>query len=477
MHRSILHSALLAACLMLGTAAPALAQLRDAVETTLTARDGTAFVVTRGFVRVPQRRSQPNGAAIDLAIVRVSRPGKAQGPASAVLAGGPGDGGVEEVLSLAMQGGAVWADLMGGDVVGMDQRGVGASKPNLASTARYDLPLDKPGSSEAWLPSIAAVSRREAQRVSAMGVDLSAYNTEESADDVEAVRLALGLGKMILWGRSYGSHLALVTLRRHPQGVERVVLVSPEGPDHTWKSPAETDRVLERIAQRAGAPEMIADMRKVTADLGRQPRSVAVRHPVSGETTAVVIGPFDIMLLVAQAGGDPRGLAGMPAAFRRMAAGDYQAIAPLVMATRAQLSVQSAMKQAMDLSSGASPARLARIHAEAPAALLGEAMNFPGMALGEAWGVSPLADSFRAAVTSDAPVLMIVGDLDVRTPIANATEIAANLPNAQIVVVENAAHAFNLFGNAELRAILADFVAGRPVKTQTVTLAPLAFQK
>jgi hypothetical protein len=79
-----------------------------------------------------------------------------------LLAGGPGDSSVDEVLSLARQGGAAWLALMGGDVVGIDQRGTGASRPSLASNVRYNLPLDRPGSPEAWLPLIREASSREA---------------------------------------------------------------------------------------------------------------------------------------------------------------------------------------------------------------------------------------------------------------------------------------------------------------------------
>ena len=44
------------------------------------------------------------------------------------------------------------------------------------------------------------------------GVDLAAYNTNESADDLEDLRKALGASKISLWATSYGTHLALATL-------------------------------------------------------------------------------------------------------------------------------------------------------------------------------------------------------------------------------------------------------------------------
>jgi pimeloyl-ACP methyl ester carboxylesterase len=468
----------LALLLVTLSAVPVAAQMRSSEDQTMTANDGTAFVVTRAIVRVPESRAglQPSGA-IDLAVVRVRRPGQISGRVHAILAGGPGDSGVQEVLGLARQGGAKWFALMDGDIVGVDQRGTGASRPTLASSVRYNLPLDRPGSSEAWLPLIREASRLEAARLKAEGVDLQAYNTEESADDVEAVRRAFGYGKMVLWGRSYGSHLALATLRRHPEGVERLILVSPEGPDHTWKSPAQIDDVLARIAVRAGAPELMENIRKVLEDLSRAPVSVTITDPATREDRVIVLGKFDVQLAVAQAIGDPRALAGLPAAFRQMASGNYRTIGQLAYASRSRMGIQSAMKQAMDLSSGASEHRRKRIGEEARTALLGDAMNFPGMGLADAWRVTPLPAAFRAPVRSSVPVLMIVGDLDVRTPVANAREIAATLPNAQTVVVENAAHQFNLFGSPPLRERLGRFLAGQLGQESTVALPALPFQK
>jgi pimeloyl-ACP methyl ester carboxylesterase len=381
------------------------------------------------------------------------------------------------VLNLAKQGGAAWFGLMDGDVLGIDQRGTGGSRPLLASKVDYDLPPEGPGSPEAWLPVIEEASRREAARLKGEGVDLQAYNSEESADDVDAVRRAFGYGKLILWGRSYGSHLALATLRRHPLAVERVILVSPEGPDHTWKSPAQIDAVLARIADRAAAPELLGNMRKVLDSLARTPVPVRITDPLVRAEHVIMLGKFEVQLVVAHAIGDPRALVGLPAAFRQMAAGDYRVMGQLAYAFRARMGVQSAMKHAMDLSSGASPARRARIEREARTALLGNAMNFPGMELAKAWRIDPLPNSFRAPVRSSVPVLMIVGDLDVRTPVANAEEIANSLGEARVVVVKNAAHQFNLFEDLSVRTLLRRFLSGQPIERREVTMPPLPFQR
>lgn len=466
------------AALLLGSAAAAAApaQLADLREETLKAHDGSALQLTRARVRVPESRARPDGPAIDLAVVRIRRADAPAGRPHVLLAGGPGDSGVRVALELATQRGAALEEVFDGDLIGIDQRGTGASVPNLRTAMRYALPLDQPASPQTWLPRIEQASREVADEMRARGIDLPAYNTEESADDIDAVRQAMGETRWTLWGRSYGSHLALATARRHPGGVERLVLVSPEGPDHTWKLPSQTDQVLQRIAEHANAPEMVARLREATARLARAPVRLDVPDPAGGPSVGLVLGALDLQWVIAQVIGDPRALATLPAAAREMSAGDFRRIAPLALLLRRQAGVGSAMKAMMDLASHGSAERLARIEREAPGAVLGDAMNFPARHLHAAWRAQPLPEAFRQPVTIAVPTLLLVGDLDVRTPLQDAREIAASLPDARLVVVENAAHQFDLFGPLPLRQLLARFLRGEGSLPARVTLPPLRFE-
>jgi len=471
----------LACAVLAGAAAvyagPANGQVRDAQDRPLVAADGTAFVVTSGIVRVPEERTGGPSGATDLAVVRVRRADAPSRTAHVILAGGPGDSGINLVLGMARQGGAALADLIAGDYIGIDQRGTGQSSPNLASNVLYDLPLDSAGSPATLLPSMERTSRAVADGFTARGIRLKAYNTRESADDIEDVRRAFGYDRIVLWGRSYGSHLALATLRRHPAAVERLVLIGPEGPDHTWKLPSQVDVVLQRLADKAQVPHLPAQMRQVVDQLARTPAVVETTHPVTRQPATVTISAFDLQWITAQALGDPRAIATLPAAYREMTAGDFQRIAPLVLLRKARLGVESAMKHMMDLSSGVTADRLARIERETSTAVLGNAINFPGMYLREAWGSPDLGDDFRQPVTSDVPVLILVGDLDPRTPVENGLELLKTLPNGRLVVVENASHQFDVFGSAPIRAVLGQFLKGAAIDTERIALPALPFQR
>jgi pimeloyl-ACP methyl ester carboxylesterase len=470
--------AVCAATALVGTSPPVAAQLRDVETTQLTATDGTIFDVTHPFVRVPEQRTADavNGRTIELAVVRIRRAGNAASSTGhVVLAGGPGDSGVNQVLGLARNGGAVFADLMKSDVIGIDQRGTGRSVPNLASSALYQLPLDEPGSMETWLPIVERVSKEEATRLRATGVALEAYNSRESADDVAAVCRALNYTSMTLWGRSYGSHLALATLGRHERLVSRLVLVSPEGLDHTWKLPSQVDAALRRLETK-GAGEIVELLTAILDRLRRAPVTVDVAHPQTGRSIRVALGAFDIQWVVSQALGDPRSLSTLPGALREMVAGDFRRVAQIALLRRERSGVQSAMKMMMDLSSGATPERHARIEREAQTAVLGNAINFPGMYLSQAWGAIDLGDDFRRPITSRVPALILVGDLDPRTPLENASEVAATLARATVITVENATHQFDLFGTAAIRDALKQFLGGEAIASPRIALPPLVFQ-
>ena len=454
-------------------------QLRGTTVSAATTPDGQVIEVTNGFVPVPELRG-PDGTSsgsIDLAVVRLRRSGlPARSTAHVILAGGPGDSGVNLVLGLARQGSsAVW-ELFDGDVIGIDQRGTGRSRPNLETAARYNLPLDKPGSPAEWLPHIDRTTRRIAADFRARGIRLEAYNSRESADDIADVRAALGYERFTLWGRSYGSHLALATVARHPRIVDRLVLVSPEGPNHTWKLPSQVDLVIGRLVER-GATNLDAHIRQALVRLTAEPASVVVTDPQSGVRSTVVLGAFDVQWITAQALGDPRLVATLPAAFRDMAQGNFERMAQVALLHRSRAGVQSAMKHMMDLSSGAAVERTQQIEHESRAALLGNAINFPGMFVGGAWApVTDLGEEFRRPVKSEIPTLILVGDLDPRTPVVNAREIGITLPAAKIVVLENATHQFDVFGSSAIRAVLGQFLRGEVVTTETLTLPAIVFQ-
>lgn len=74
---------------------------------------------------------------------------------------------------------------------------------------------------------------------------LDTYTVEQMADDLEALRQHLGLGRIMLLGHSYGGMVAQVFALRHPDSLEKLIL-SHTAPD--WGFWEEAQQNAERIA-------------------------------------------------------------------------------------------------------------------------------------------------------------------------------------------------------------------------------------
>lgn len=449
----------------------------------LTGPDGKPLECELGRLRVPETRSKPDGAQIELAFVRLRTSHPKPAPPCFYLVGGPGPSGIEYCVRPAAGRHLRLLDTR--DVIGIDQRGTGASRPNLAEGPQfhYELPLDRPATRESFDAAYRAAAERCLAHWRAQGVDPSAYNTFESAEDLESVRAALGLEQIVLWGESYGTHLALEYLRRHSDRVAGAVLVRTEGPDQTLKLPSTTQRYLEQLHTLVAAdpeaskllPDTLGAVRELLAQLTEKPVKLTATH--AGGELEFLVGPFDLQFHLANALGLAFELRDAPAELLRMRRGDWGPLADSALMLR-RGEVGSAMALMMDCSSGASPARLARIAAERADAsnLLSDAVNAPYPAACAACGPTPVGERLRAPLESDARVLFVSGGIDARTPPSNVEELSAGFPNHAHVIADSAGHESIELLSPEYRELLARFLAGETVESRTLALPPPRFR-
>src|ERR1700761_7774893 len=80
--------------------------------------------------------------------------------------------------------------------------------------------------------------------------DVKQYTVENMAADVEAVRVALGLGRISLLGHSYGGVLAQAYALKYPEHLSHLVLAS------TFASTKEMNQVLQRIKNQMPANKL-----------------------------------------------------------------------------------------------------------------------------------------------------------------------------------------------------------------------------
>jgi len=295
-------------------------------------------------------------------------------------------------------------------------------------------------------------------------VDLEAYTTAESAGDLEDLRRALKVPKISLWGMSYGTHLALATVRLHGAGLDRVVLMGTEGPDDTLKLPLSADALLAELsvlAKAAGFDDLTGSATRVLAALREQPRQ---GRSIMHGGRQVTIGAYDAQLAITACLGRRMTQQWLPLILREAESGDYDLLAAMVLLLRSEYGSYGAMSLAMDVASGQTPQRRALAQAQARESLFGDALNFPFPALGDGLGLVDLGDAFRGPLRSNVPVLFISGTLDGRTPPANAEALRPGFSDSRTLRVRGASHDNELWlGNPAIAAGITDFLAGRPV--------------
>lgn len=432
----------------------------------------------RGRLVVDERWGEPAGRTIVLQLVRLRATTSAPGPPTVYLAGGPGGSGI---ASLTGDRFPLFQALRSvGDVIAIDQRGV-RSEPFPVCREPFRLPFDRPAQLDAWLPVYRDMSARCAARWREAGIDIAAYNTTESAGDLAALGRELGTSLNLL-GISYGTHLALETLRRYPALVHRAVLAGVEGPDDTLKLPGRLDAHLRRVAAVIAAdpvastvvPDLIGSFTKL---LGRLAPGVSVTVPGPGGQATVTVGPADLQMATFEMTSRRSALEQFPLRLSRLVGGDLRPLGQWAVSRRQQPGIQ-VLSMVADCTSGASPARLARIARESPASLMADSVNWPFMGVCEAWGADDAGDEYRTPVRSSVPTLFISGSIDGRTPEENAIDAASGFLNASMLRLDPAGHDDDLLiAVPEIGQAIVAFLQGRAGTSQRLSLPPLRFAR
>jgi pimeloyl-ACP methyl ester carboxylesterase len=180
-----------------------------------------------GEIAVPLDYRHPRRARIRLGFNRL----RAQDPAHRVGSlivnpGGPGGAGSEVVAAEAGGAGLWHPDLHRRfDLIGMDPRGIGLSTPVRCQPAVYDRPVSlfpRSATDFGRLASYARALGRSCRRLT--GPLLGHVDTLSVARDMEALRRALGDGKLNFLGLSYGAEIGTLYAELHPRRIRTMAL-------------------------------------------------------------------------------------------------------------------------------------------------------------------------------------------------------------------------------------------------------------
>jgi pimeloyl-ACP methyl ester carboxylesterase len=432
-----------------------------------------------GWLEAPQNRAKPDGPKAELPVVRFRSTAKAPGSPIVFMNGGPGNSGINAArgpaFSLLMRLREI------GDVIVFDQRGTGASKPSLECKRTFDLPLDRAGDPEEMLVLLRQRLRDCAAEVKGRGIDLSGYNTNESADDIDDLRRAIGAEKISLWGISYGTNLGLAVIRRHGSNIFRAVFTGVEGPDDAEvRLPNTVQEHLVKVAAAFKAdpevnkaiPDPLGLIKSLLEHLTKQTVTVEVADRQTSQKVRVTVGPWDLAYFVSNSLNNQVSIQNLPPLLYAMSHGDFTPLAQQALGYR-KLSVGTMMPWEVICSSGASERRLREVKEQRKRTLLGDAGNFPFPGICEGLGNPDLGPRFRSPIWSEVPVLFISGSMDGNTPAEDAEALLKGFPNGQHLIVEGAAHGFGLFYFIpQVKNSMAAFLAGQRLSV-TRAYAPM----
>lgn len=405
-----------------------------------------------GHVTVPL---DPTGATPGTITLAVRRHRAAVGEARdaiVALAGGPGQPALPFTESFVETLGPIASTR---DLIVFDQRGIGLSQP-LSCHA-----FERPGLYHSRGALIGACANQ-------IGPRRSFYTSADTVADIEAIRVAGGYEKLVLYGTSYGTKVAEEYAQTYPDNVEALVLdsvVAPNGPEPLDRATFEAvPRILRQLCVDHLCAhitrEPVADLAKVVRKMRRAPLHGRVLdghgHPhtveiESEDLLGILVGSdFSpgtraevIPYVRAAANGDNAPLARLveDASLERGGGGE-DSDGPLYYATTCEEQFfpwNRASNPHLRLAEAKRYIRALPTSATAPF-LPGDMLAFSDVEECAAWPFTTPVPAPERAPLPDVPTLILSGANDLRTPTANAREVAAQIPDAHLLVVPYAGH-------------------------------------
>jgi pimeloyl-ACP methyl ester carboxylesterase len=372
-----------------------------------------------GTFVVPENRAKPAGRTIGLHVVVLpafSKPIRKD--AVTYLAGGPGDAATQEAAVRSQQ-----LELLNGhrDILLVDQRGTGGSKPHDA--------------------------------------EVTQYGTRMAMDDLDAVRAALGYRQLDVIGSSYGATAAQVYLKLHPASVHTLILSGGTAIDVPFfdRYAVNAQRALDQLARLCAAQP---DCRKAFPDWERQfgklvkAWNVHPVHGMSGDEFASVIHAMLLSLDKAVS---------IPLVVSRAAKGDYT---PLDHAGAGDLPFTIGLMSSIWCNEP-----WTGLDATGP-----WGTEFDSYTTAQIEAVRHQCNSapkraeppslWTLPASSPVPVLALVGGADPQDPITNLSNLKQHFPDSRTVVFPHIGHDFNIGGCVdEMMADLVDRGTARGLDT------------
>ena len=405
-----------------------------------------------GTLTVPELYEAPNGATISLAVVIIKAVKLPKQADPVVFAqGGPGGSTIDYFLQVLPTGRL----RTNRDLVLFDQRGTLNSTPKLFCQELFDettatLPLNLNAAESEKRYNEAAIKCHD--RLTKEGVNLQAYNSLENASDIASLRTALGYDQINLYGVSYGTLLALHTMRQFPNMLRSVIIdsVVPMDINTNYDAPNSENRAFtelfkacqEDVKCNAAYPNLEKTFFDLVDRLNKKPATIKLTDAENGKTyDALVngdalISSFFQMLYMTEI------IPLLPKTVEDISAGRYSFLERILSSTELDHTMSYGMYYSTMCAENGNvdPKQFTYSHIRPQFSKDQEIYNEGSAALCKAWNVPALDPAQDKPLVSDIPTLIFNGRFDPITPPAYGKEVAATLSHSTYFVFPNTGH-------------------------------------
>ncbi|MBN2357436.1 alpha/beta hydrolase [candidate division KSB1 bacterium] len=385
-----------------------------------------------GLILVPENRNNPQSKLILLPFIRhFARTANTSQPIF-LLGGGPGKSNL-------------WTEMpevfyTHNEVINVGYRGVDGDVKLKCKEIGAAMIMANPLSQES-LVMMRRNLRKSYDSLLQKGIDLNGYNMVQVVDDIEAVRQALGYDKINLFSTSYGTQVAYIACRRHPQSIFRNLMIGASNRERLllgWE-PEMVDKMLTKYNDLwksdpeavSKSPDILVTIKRVFQSFPRAWQNIRI------DPDKLRLATFFLLYETETA-------AAIFDAYVAAEKGDYSGLALISLGY--DQTVQDTSRQYWGdfitkvVSGGLDTTK--SYYSEPAESILGSPSRkfwWNSVSLG-GWPVHQIAVEFRRLDRIDAETLVINGELDFSSPPDYIRELKPYLNKGHIIIIPSMGH-------------------------------------
>lgn len=401
--------------------------------------DGLSEKVECGSLTLPENYDAPDGNTIEVHFARLPaiKPTPGKQPLL-LISGGPGQSAIDSAEMFDLLFSKVRRKH---DLILVDQRGTGRSN---ALTCPTELLGDALEINDETQP-MPELMRQCYEQLSG---DVRFYDSQSALKDLEQVRAHLNIDSWHVYGISYGTRMAQLYMRHHPEALNTVTLdgVVPMQESVMAIGPAISNAMDGVFAQCAADescqqryPNLKAQLDKLSDELSQKPKQVAILDPLSAESKTFLITQTKLLSSLRMALYSPQSRSLIPFIIDSAANGNVQPLLGL-QGSEEEMGLAMGMHLAVVCSEDAGRvSELAKQELKHHSHLSKTLIELFDAAC-PIWNMPQVGEDFSQPIDSSIPTLLLSGEHDPVTPPAWGELAAEKLGNRLHLISPYATH-------------------------------------